>query len=80
MEHKPIYLCYNVSYCGRCLEYIGDYLPDCFAAMAKAYDLSKDECDKLVDGNEVYVEHLDARIVIEEKTLNAFCIWPSKSI
>jgi hypothetical protein len=42
--------------------------------MTKEHDLSKEECDQLRDGAEVYVEHLDARIVIEEKTLNAFCI------
>ena len=74
MEQKPIYLCYNVTYCGRCLEYIGDYLPDCLATMAKEHDLSKEECNQLRDGNEVYVQHIDARIVIEEQLLNAFCI------
>jgi hypothetical protein len=74
MEQKPIYLCYNVSYCGRCLEYIGDNFEDCVAQMKKEHDLSKEERDQLRDGHEVYVQHIDARIVIEEQTLNAFCI------
>lgn len=74
MEQKPIYLCYNVAYCGRCLEYIGDNFEDCVAQMTKEHDLSKDECDLLRDGRDVYVPHIDARIVIEEQTLNAFCI------
>ena len=47
--------------------------------MAKEHDLSKEECDQLRNGNEVYVEHIDARIIIEEQTLNAFCIWTFKS-
>ena len=64
----------NVSYCGRCLEYIGDNFEDCVAQMTKEHDLSKDECDLLLDGSDVYVQHIDARIVIEEQTLNAFCI------
>lgn len=74
MEQKPIYLCYNVSYCGRCLEYIGDNFEDCVAQMKKEHDLSNGQRDKLRDGHEVYVLHIDARIVIEEQTLNAFCI------
>lgn len=74
MEQKPIYLCYNVSYCGRCLEYIGDNFEDCVAQMKKEHDLSKEERDQLRDGSEVYVHHIDARLVIEEQTLNAFCI------
>ena len=47
MEQKPIYLCYNVSYCGRCLEYIGDNFEDCVAQMKKEHDLSKEERDQL---------------------------------
>lgn len=79
MEQKPIYLCYTypcyiVSYFGVRLEYIGEYYPDCVAQMAKEYNLSKEECDQLRDNAEVYVQHLDTRIVIEEQTLNAFCI------
>jgi hypothetical protein len=74
MEQKPIYLCYNVNYCGRCLEYIGENFEDCVAQMTKEHDLSKEECSQLRDSHEVYVSYIDARIVIEEQTLNAFCI------
>ena len=74
MEQKPIYLCYNVTFCNRCLEYIGEYYLDCVAQMAKEHDLSKEECDQLRDCAEVYVKHIYGRIVIKEQTLNAFCI------
>jgi hypothetical protein len=74
MEQKPIYLCYNVSYCGRRLEYIGENLEDCVAQMKKEHDLSNEERDQLRDSYAVYVHDIDARIVIKEQTLNAFCI------
>jgi hypothetical protein len=74
MEQKPIYLCYIVDDYSKSIKYLGEDLSDCIAQLAKEYDLSKDEIDCLQNTNEVFVEHSDIMIVIEEQTLNAFVV------